>query len=124
MLPESCVAAEVTRQTSLFVVVVLIIIPRPLPIVRPPFAAKFQPVAAVVPPASAATFEAQFVPEPEISATLFAAAVTRFIEQIYVRPAVPLIAMICVVVAVTMFTTDDWSQVMIPVRFPDPFPPM
>ena len=79
--PLNWVVAEVTTHSSLLVVAVFISIPNPDPHASPEFAAKFHPEAALVPPANPAWFEAQFVPEPEINATLFAAAVTRWMEQ-------------------------------------------
>ena len=81
MVPASGPAALVMKQTLSPVAVVCMTVPRPEPIVRPPFAAKFQPFAAVVPPAMPVVPVPHVAPVPEIAATLFAMAVTRLIEQ-------------------------------------------
>jgi hypothetical protein len=59
------------------------ITPIPFPYARPPLAARFQPVAAVVPPESPAVEVSHWlvVCVPAINATFDAAATTRLIEQ-------------------------------------------
>ena len=127
MRPESWVAALVTMHTLSPVALVWLMVPSPLPCVMPPLAAKFQPDAAVVPPFMPVVPVPHVAPVPEISATLFAAAVTRLREEIRTcRPETPV--MRSVVVAVETLTLTKLSATGTPVRkppvAPDPSPPM
>src|SRR5262245_6119914 len=126
MRPESCVAALVMMQTLSPVAFVWLMAPVPAPCVMPPFAAKFQPDAAVVPPFMPVVPVPQVAPVPEMRATLFAPAVTRLIEQIRTwRPLTPVMS--AVVVAVETFTLTKESQTAAPTRkppvAPEPRPP-
>lgn len=114
-------------QTLSPVAAVCMIVPMPLPMVKPPLAAKFQPFAAVVPPAIPAVPVPQVAPVPEMSATLLAIAVRRLIEVIRTwRPETPVTRR--VVVAEVTLTDLKVSATAGPMRkppvAPEPSPPM
>src|SRR3990172_1590350 len=91
--------------------------PRPEPWVTPELAAKFHPVAAVVPPLMPVVPVPHVAPVPEMRATLLAAAVTRLSEQMRTwRPETPVT--ISVVVAVETLTLAKLSQTAKPVTKP------
>src|SRR5262249_33736050 len=79
--PDTCAPVLTIRQTLFAAVAVRATMLNPLPKVRPPLAAKFHPVAAVVPPAMPAVPVPQMVPVPSTRATLSGAPAIRLILQ-------------------------------------------